>query len=67
MHIERSRKGRLRPRIYTVDYRGGSEIGTRETEWTRMIPLSIHVAHPADNTSACSSTVRVAFSCLSGG
>ena len=30
-------------------------------------PLSIHVAHPADNTSACSSTVRVAFSCLSGG
>lgn len=23
--------------------------------------------HPADSTSACSSTVRVAFACLSGG
>ena len=26
-----------------------------------------HTAQPADNTSACSNTVCVAFSCLSGG
>ena len=27
----------------------------------------LQAAHSTDNTSACSSTVRVAFSCLSGG
>ena len=30
-------------------------------------PIRRHAAQPADSTSACSSTVRVAFSCLSGG
>ena len=30
-------------------------------------PFWRHPAHPLDSTSACSSTVRVAFSCLSGG
>jgi len=30
-------------------------------------PYSLWVAHSSDSTSACSSTVCVAFSCLSGG
>ena len=33
----------------------------------RVKTACIHAAQPADSTSACSSTVRVAFSCLSGG
>jgi hypothetical protein len=28
---------------------------------------SFHEAHPAESSAACSRTVRVAFSCLSGG
>ncbi len=34
----------------------------------RVVRRPVHaVAHPAESTSACSSTVCVAFSCLSGG
>ena len=36
-----------------------------EAAWFSRI--GTHAAQSADNTSACSSTVRVAFSCLSGG
>ena len=34
---------------------------------TSVIRRVRYAVHPADSTSACSSTVRVAFSCLSGG
>ena len=36
-------------------------------EAARSFRIGTHAAQSADNTSACSSTVRVAFSCLSGG
>ena len=40
---------------------------TREgTQALRLSPTT-QAVHSADSTSACSSTVRVAFSCLSGG
>ena len=34
---------------------------------SERLRIGTHAAQSADNTSACSSTVRVAFSCLSGG
>ena len=39
-------------------------------KWTQSLGrlrLSTYSAHSAESTSACSSTSRVAFSCLSGG
>ena len=35
--------------------------------WLLAFEIGNHAAQSADSTSACSSTVRVAFSCLSGG
>ena len=49
---------------------GGKRLALRLTawwEWKVAWPPPYATAHTSDSTSACSSTVCVAFSCLSGG
>ena len=54
--------GVIPPRFYAGTATGSWEVNGK-LQRDRQAPT----AHPSDNTSACSNTVIVAFSCLSGG
>ena len=61
--------GSCRTRSICAAARDVAQDACRLTEMRerRLRPYTSSIAHPPDSTSACSSTVCVAFSCLSGG